>query len=83
MDFAGKQKGTFITSPNQPIRYELRSTTGVGSFRYICSQVATEGSFTESGKTLTVYNSTSISSNTIGTVYALTGLKKQITFIIW
>jgi hypothetical protein len=80
MDFAGKQKGTFITSPNQPIRYELRSTTGVGSFRYICSQVATEGSFTESGKTLTVYNSTSISSNTIGTVYALTGLKKQITF---
>jgi len=29
----------YMSSPNQPIRYEIRSTTGTGSFNQICSSV--------------------------------------------
>jgi hypothetical protein len=79
-NYAGTSKDTFMLSPNQPIRYEIRSTTGVGSLRYICSQVATEGSFNEAGKTLSLYNSPSITTNTVNTIFALKGVKKQATF---
>lgn len=47
--YSGTAKDVFILSPNQPVRYEIRSTTGTGSFRYICAQVSTEGSIDESG----------------------------------
>jgi hypothetical protein len=80
MDFAGKQKGTFMLSPNQPIRYEIRSTSGTGQLRYICSQVASEGSFSEAGKTLSIFNLTSITANVVGTIYALKSLRKQVAF---
>jgi hypothetical protein len=83
VNYAGTATDTFILSPNQPVRYEIRSTTGTGSFRYICSQVSTEGSTTESG-----YNNSIISlstaanpSNTaatIGTRYPLKGIRKKV-----
>lgn len=41
--------GVFFESPNQPIRYDLTSTGGVGDFRPMCSQVATEGSINLGG----------------------------------
>lgn len=83
VNYAGTATDTFILSPNQPIRYEIRSTTGTGSFRYICSQVSTEGSaITESG-----YNNSVISLSTagipantvatIGTRYPLKSYKKK------
>lgn len=71
---------TFILNPNQPIRYEIRSSTGSGSFRYICSQISTEGSVEESGKGLAVFNTTPISAGSVGTYYALLGLKKQTAY---
>ena len=80
VNYSGTATDTFTLSPNQPLRYEIRSTTGTGSLRYICSQVATEGSFNESGKTLVVYNATSIDCNAIGTIYALKGVRKQAAF---
>jgi len=70
----------FIQSPNQPVRYEIRSSTGTGDFRYICSSVATEGSIDESGHGLGLYNTTGVAANTAGTIYALIGLKKQTTY---
>jgi hypothetical protein len=70
----------FIQSPNQPVRYEIRSSTGTGDFRYICSSVATEGSVDESGHGLAVYNPTGLAANSVGTIYALIGLKKQTTY---
>jgi hypothetical protein len=79
-NYAGTSSDVFIKSPNQPIRYGIRSVGGVGTLRYICSQVATEGSINESGNGFSVYNSTSIACNAIGTHYALIGLKKQATF---
>jgi hypothetical protein len=48
--YPGTSKDVFNQSPNQPLRYEIRSTGGIGEFRPICSQVATEGSINESGK---------------------------------
>jgi len=77
---AGRVSGPFIKSPNQTVRYELRSSTGVGNFNAICSQVATEGSLDESGKPVALINAASITCNTIGTIYALKGVKKVSTY---
>lgn len=83
-NYAGSTTGTFIKSPNQPIRYEIRSTTGTGSFRYICSQVSSEGSFNESGYNNGVYSlsTAAIPSNTfatVGTSYPILALRKKST----
>jgi hypothetical protein len=73
---AGVVSNLFILTPNQSVRYELRSSTGTGSFNAICAQVSTEGSYPESGKPLTIYNPTAITTNAVGTIYALKGIKK-------
>ena len=75
-EYSGTAQDTFTLSPNQPVRYEIRSTTGTGSFRYICCQVATEASFDEAGETIAVYNASSITTNVVGTIYALKGVRK-------
>jgi hypothetical protein len=65
-----------MLNPNQPVRYELRSLGGSGSFRTICSQVATEGAgVSELGEELAWYGP-QVNANTIGTVYPLTGVRK-------
>lgn len=79
-NYAGTSSDTFISSPSQPVRYEIRSSTGTGSLRYVCSQVASEGSIEESGSGLSLFNATSITTNTIGTIYALIGVRKSITY---
>lgn len=79
-DYAGTAQDVMMSSPNQPVRYEIRSTTGTGSYRYICSEVATEGSIGEGGNGIAVYNASSIACNSIGTIYALMGLKKQTAY---
>ena len=69
-----------VLSPNQFIRYEIRSTTGTGSLTYVCSQVSTEGSIDESGYANSVFNLASITANATNTTYALKGIKKQVAF---
>lgn len=76
---AGTQANLIIQSPNQPIRYEIRSTTGVGSYTAVCSQVATEGGAAEEGEELAFYTA-GIACNTVGTIYALGGVRKSATF---
>lgn len=75
---AGEQADTFIKSPNQSVRYEIRSTTGTGSFDAICSYVGTEGAIPDDGKPIVLFNSTAITANTVGTIYALKGVKKTV-----
>lgn len=73
---AGNEEDVIHRSPNQPIRYEIRSTTGSGSFRAICSQVATEGSIAESGKNGSIDSgATGYTISTIGTTYPLLGIR--------
>ena len=79
-NYSGTATDTFISSPNQPLRYEVRSSTGTGSLRYICSQVATEGSTSESGKPLVIFNASGIATPAVGTIYALKSIKKQAAF---
>jgi hypothetical protein len=79
-NYAGSAQGTFMRSPNHPLRYEIRSTSGTGSMRYICSQVATEGSANESGKSLSIFNTASITCNTVGTIYALKSVRKVAAY---
>jgi hypothetical protein len=70
----------FIQSPQQSIRYEIRSSSGSGSMRAICSAVASEGSYNENGKPLVLYNKTAVVANAAGTIYALKGVKKTAAF---
>ena len=72
---AGYDDGLIMLSPQQPMRHEIRSSTGSGSFTPQCSQVATEGTRAEEGEELTVY-SASLACNAIGTIYALAGVRK-------
>jgi hypothetical protein len=77
----GLLDGTMINSPNQPVRYEMRTTADAsGQFGYICSQVSTEGSINESGRTKSLINDTAIATNSTALVYALKGIKKRNTY---
>lgn len=83
VNYAGTATNVFINSPNQPVRYEIRSTTGTGSFRYICSQVSTEGSTTEAGYNNSVISlsTAAIPANTfatIGTRYPIKAIRKKV-----
>lgn len=80
VNYSGTDTDTFTKSPNQPLRYEVRSTGGAGSLRYICSQVATEGSLDEAGNTQAIYNDSNIAANSTSTTYALLGVKKLAAF---
>lgn len=77
----GLLTGTMINSPNQPVRYEMRTTTNAtGQFTYICTQVSTEGSIDESGRTKSLINESAIVTNSTALVYALKGIKKRSTY---
>lgn len=78
--WASTSQGTFILTPNHSMRYEIRSSSGVGTFTSICSQVATEGSLDEAGKKFGIINTSAINTNSVGTIYALLGVKKLAAF---
>ena len=79
-EYAGTQPGVFFRSPNHPVRYEIRSTTGAGSFRSVCSQVATEGALNNQSKSLALWHTTIIAANAVGTLYVIKGVKKRPDF---
>ena len=81
---AGSAQDLMILSPNQPVRYEIRSTTGSGAFHTICSQVTTEGSinesgFNNSGSSLLTAGVPSQTVATVATKYAVCGVRKKST----
>lgn len=80
VNYAGSAQDIFMLSPNQPIRYVLRSVTSVGSFRTICSQISTEGSINESGKTKSLHNTASVTTNNVNEIYPLIAVRKNATF---
>jgi hypothetical protein len=79
-DHAGYASTLIFKSPNQPVRYEIRSTSGSGSFNTVCSQVSTEGAtIAEAGDGVAIYTP-SIACNSIGTIYALCGMRKVAAY---
>lgn len=77
---AGYETDLIFLSPNQPVRYEIRSSTGAGSLRTICSQVSTEGATQNEGGEGISWYSEARAANTVGTIYALCGAKKQAAY---
>jgi hypothetical protein len=81
-NYSGTATDVFIISPNQPIRYSIRSTTGTGSFRYICSRVCTE----DGGSIEPIINSTAkasssgITINLVGTELLALAIRKTPTY---
>lgn len=79
--FVGNNKGTIFKSPCQPVRYEIASSTGAGDMRAICSQVSVGGSnLSNAGETIICKPTTAIACNTVNTIYALQGFKKNATY---
>jgi len=79
-NYSGTSNDTFTLSPNHSMRYEIRSTTGTGSFRYICAQVATEGSVGESGKQKAIDTGfTDIIYAAVGVEYPVKAIRKKTT----
>jgi len=76
---ASNATDVMMATPNHNIRYEIRSTTGVGTMRAICSQAATEGSSMESGFSLSNVSLIAVATNAIGTIYPVLGVKKSAT----
>ena len=78
-DYAGTAKDVFMRSPQHPVFYEIRSTTGAGTLRAICSQVATEGSLSERGKGCGCYTGSAVSAGVVGTIYVIKAVRKTAT----
>lgn len=72
--------GTYMNSPNKPLRWEIESTGGGGSFKYICASVNSEGSQNKIGKVLSDnIGTTHINANIIGDKYAVMGARLKST----
>ncbi len=65
----------YMQSPNQPIRYEIRSVGGTGSFNMICSQVSLEGTVNNLQRSVFLDNFTTRTLSTAGTKYPLLGYR--------
>lgn len=70
-------QNTFVKSPNQPIRYEIRSTGGAGVFNHICSDVVVEGFDNNVGLVRSFNNgTTTVDVASTGVRYALLGVRQ-------
>lgn len=72
----------YMSSPNQPLRWEISTTGAAGSFTYICSAVNSEGSLNRVG---TPFSSNAddndLQFNTAGTLYAGIGIRLKTTHL--
>jgi len=81
VNYSGTASDIFILSPNQPIRYEIRSSTGTGNFVAVCSQVSTEWSINEEWYNWSINTgSTGIALASIGTTYPLLAIRKKTAY---
>lgn len=79
--YPGTSQDVMIATPCKPLRFEMRSTSGSGTFRYICSQISTEGSIDEAGIIRSVntgHLSTTVA--TIGTKYPIKAIRKNAAY---
>jgi hypothetical protein len=79
--YAGVYEGSITRSPQNLIRYDIYSTTGTGTLRPICAQASVQGDVSRHGFFRTGVNSATIPCNTLGTVYALQGLRKAASYL--
>ena len=65
----------YMSSPNKPIRYEIISSSGTGTFNQICSQVSMEGAINSLSTSSFISQSNSTTFNNVGTKYPFIGFK--------
>lgn len=81
---ANNEPNVYMSSPNQPIRYEIRQVgVGSGYFDMICSQTSLEGALNGLYSTVGVQHQTTTSLNTQDTKYPYIGyrLKQDYTSV--
>lgn len=80
INYANTDTEPIFLSPNKPIRYEIRSTTGSGSMDFVCSMVASEGDGMEYGTSIVVAGPVlGITPLLTNVTYALCGVRKAST----
>lgn len=80
-NYANTDTQPIFLSPNKPIRYEIRSTTGTGNMDFDCAMVASEGDVSEQDGTSVTVNAPNAGINSLatGVTYALCGVRKAAT----
>lgn len=79
--WAGNNSGLMMRSPNQKVRYEIRSTGAAGSMTYISAQISSDGQNHAPKKELSVNTGlTSITFSTVGTTYPVKAISLQSAF---
>ena len=79
-EYANTDTQPIFNSPNKPLRWEIRSTTGTGSMKMICGNVNTEGELKGLGNTVTIKGAfDGFVAPTTGTAYAICGARKRAT----
>jgi hypothetical protein len=76
---ANNLEDVYMSSPNKPIRYEIRQTgAGSGSFKTICATVGSEGAINTIGKILSTNTGVAVvDANATANTYALIGVRLQ------
>ncbi len=78
---SNNQPNVYMSSPNQPIRYEIRQVgAGSGYFDMICSQVSTEGALNGLYSTVGIQNSTTATLDVSGTKYPYIGYRLKQSY---
>jgi len=73
---ANEEANVYMSSPNQPIRYEIRQVgIGSGYFDMICSQTSTEGALNGLYSTVGIQHSSTATLSTSGTKYPYIGYR--------
>jgi hypothetical protein len=72
---ANNIEGPYMRSPNQPIRYEIRSSGGIGEFHQLCSTFIVEGSLNALNKNVGISSDNEKQFTAIGSKYPLIGYR--------
>lgn len=72
---AAPNKGVFMRSPNQPLRWEIESLGAAATMTFICASVKTTGTAIVGKKIPITYGSTALLANTAGTQYVFFDLR--------
>lgn len=78
---ANNETSVYMSSPNQPIRYEIRQVgVGSGYFDMICSQTSTEGALNGLYSTIGIQHQTTTTLNTQDTKYPYIGYRLKQSY---
>jgi hypothetical protein len=68
---------TFVASPTQPVRYEIRSSGGTSDLLQVCSRVGSKGNINVIPMEFSYQPPNFVNANTVGVIYAMCGVKLE------